>query len=279
VVTADVGIAGEQASAVPIQIIGEPTFSAVPSGCSSQGVPQDALQNLGANGILGIGNFVQDCPACAPGTTSNPGFYYGCSSSGSSCAVITVELSQQVANPVAGFATDNNGVVVELPQATSPTTTLSGSVIFGIGTESNNGLGSAHVFTIDPNTGNISTSFNNNTYPSFLDSGSNGYYFLDSSTSGLADCPSSDPGFYCPPSPANLSATNAGTNGASSTVSFTIGNALSFPSSSVDSVLPNLGGPLPGTFDWGLPFFYGRNVFVAISGASTPGGPGPYWAY
>jgi hypothetical protein len=46
-----------------------------------------------------------------------------------------------------------------------------------------------------------------------------------------------------------------------------------------DSVFPTLGGPNPGTFDWGLPFFYGRHVFVAIEGAPTPGGTGPYWAY
>ena len=35
----------------------------------------------------------------------------------------------------------------------------------------------------------------------------------------------------------------------------------------------------PGYFDWGLSFFYGRTVFTAITGASTPGGPGPYFAY
>jgi len=193
--------------------------------------------------------------------------------------MITVALSEQVANPVASFSTNNNGEVVELPQATTSMTSLNGSVIFGIGTESNNALGSAHVLTINNNTGNFNTTFNNKPYPGFLDTGSNGYFFLDSSTTSLAACPMSATGFYCPASPGNLSATNTGTNQATTTVSFTIGNALSLFSSSVDSVFPTLGGPLPGMFDWGLPFFYGRNVFVAIVGASTPGGPGPYWAY
>jgi hypothetical protein len=47
-----------------------------------------------------------------------------------------------------------------------------------------------------------------------------------------------------------------------------------------DSAFGNAAGPLPGnSFDWGLPFFYGRTVFTAINGTTTPAGPGPFWAY
>ena len=30
---------------------------------------------------------------------------------------------------------------------------------------------------------------------------------------------------------------------------------------------------------WGLPFFFGRTVFTAIEGQTTPGGVGPYFAF
>ncbi|HJT69147.1 MAG TPA: DUF3443 family protein [Terriglobales bacterium] len=276
--TADVKIAGEQASALPIQIIGSPAFSSVPGGCSSAGAPEDSLQKLATNGILGIGNFVQDCPACSPGAVSNPGLYYGCV--GSSCQVITVSLAQQVANPVASFGADSNGVIVELP-ATASTTTVTGSLIFGIDTEDNNALGTAQVLTIDPNTGNINTTFKSKTYTNagFLDTGSNGFFFLDSTTTGLSSCPKPANGFYCPASLTNLTATNTGTNKVATSVTFSVDNANSLFANGANSVFPTLGGPLSGLFDWGLPFFYGRRVYVAIFGASTSGGVGPYWAY
>jgi len=33
---------------------------------------------------------------------------------------------------------------------------------------------------------------------------------------------------------------------------------------------------IPDSFDYGLPFFFGRSVFV---GFAAPNGPGPFWAY
>jgi hypothetical protein len=32
-------------------------------------------------------------------------------------------------------------------------------------------------------------------------------------------------------------------------------------------------------FGWGLPFFFGRTVFLAIEGQPTPAGAGPYYAF
>src|SRR5215469_18360019 len=89
----------------------------------------------------------------------------------------------------------------------------------------------------------------------------------------MPDCPSPESGFYCPTSPVQLSASNSdGKN--SNTINFTIANASQLFSVSTNFVFPTLGGPNPSTFDWGLPFFFGRKVFV---GFEPPAGSGPFW--
>jgi hypothetical protein len=274
--TADITLAGEQAKNTPIQVIGAPSFSNIPASCSSTGAPEDTLADLGANAILGVGLFRQDCgPACTFAGSSNPGVYFACPISG--CQVTTQPLAQQVQNPVWLLSSDNNGVSIVLPSV--PVGGLAGTMgmmRFGIGTQSDNGLGSAQVQTADPG-GNITTIFNGQSYgTSFIDSGSNGLYLLDSGTTGLPTCPDS-PDFYCPAALTNFAATNRGANGAAANVPFHIGNADAL--NDRFSAFSEIGGPNPGQFDWGLPFFYGRTVFVAIEGQSTPGGTGPFWAY
>jgi Protein of unknown function (DUF3443) len=282
--TADIELAGEKASSLPIQVISQSDFP-IPEACSNMGQSQNTLSDLGANGILGVSVFAQDCGGgCVSTGPSNPSLYYECPVSGS-CTVTGEPLSQQVANPVAFFPTDNNGVIVELPSVTTPQASLNGSLVFGIGTQSNNGLGSAQVYGVDGD-GDFITIYKSQTYNnSFIDSGSNGYYFLDSSTTGIPTCSDSS-SFYCPPSTENLSATTAGASGTpATTVNFSVANADSlFNSNPNATVFADLAGPNSGSnslsgFDWGLPFFYGRNVFTAIEGKSTPGGTGPYWAY
>ncbi len=277
--TADVQIASEKASSVPIQVLSDTAFPVSPDCASSGFQSADTLDSLGANGILGVGLAAQDCGSPCPAAAKQ---YYECPSSG--CQPTGNEtLAQQVVNPVALFASDDNGVIVELPTVSSGgEATASGSLVFGIGTQSNNGLGGATVYDV-PNFG-FTTTYKGQSYPgSFIDSGSNGYFFLDSSLTGLTNCPSNSvaPGFYC--SNQNFTATNQGSNTASGSVSFSIGDAVTLFANPSNSALGTLGGPsgnsAPLYFDWGLPFFFGRNVFVAIDGATTPSGAGPYWAY
>jgi len=268
--TADIQIASEVASSVPLQVISETTFP-VPSSCKSNGSSMDTVQTLGANGLLGVGLAAPDCGSlCAETGASNPGLYYNCTSSG--CTVSAQAVAQQVQNPVTMFASDNNGVIVELPAVSAPAPSLNGSLVFGIGTQSNNGLNGATVYTVD-HFGNISTNYKGQPLNGFIDSGSNGLFFNDSS---IPQCTQAT-GFYCPASTLNLSATNKGTNNASGTVNFSIANAETLFQGN-NFVFNDLGGP-GSDFDWGLPFFFGRNVFVAIEGKNTSGGLGPYWAY
>ncbi|MGB8116039.1 MAG: DUF3443 domain-containing protein [Candidatus Sulfotelmatobacter sp.] len=278
---ADIEIASEKASSVAIQVLSDTDFT-VPSSCSSKaaGGSADMVSTLGANGILGVGQFPQDCGSntTCPASADQ---YYSCASATAACTPVAATVAQQVPNPVTLFATDNNGVIIELPAVSSPEATVSGSLVFGIGTESNNSLNGATVYTADPTNLNFTTAFNgvNYTNEGFLDSGSNGYFFPDSN---IAACPSTTGanGFYCPSGTVNLSATNKGNNGSSGTVNFSVANAENlFSNAPNDAAYPDLGGPASGYFDWGLPFFYGRNVFTSIEGKTAPGGTTPYWAY
>jgi Protein of unknown function (DUF3443) len=270
---ADIQMAGESASSVPIQVLSDTAFP-LPAQCKNTGLPtQDTVQTLGANGILGVGTFAQDCGGGCTQSTSNPGLYYECPSSG--CVVTTESVTAQVQNPVALFSSDNNGVLIELPAVSGPQASLSGSLIFGIGTQSNNALGSAKVYTAS-SSADFTTTFQSQALTqSFIDSGSNGLFFPDSS---IPACTKAT-GFYCPAATKNLSATVTGMNNASATISFSVANAETLFASPGDFVFGDLAGPASGVFDWGLPFFFGRNVFTTIEGASTPNGTGPYWAF
>lgn len=277
--TADVKIAGEQANSLPIQVIGSPEFPNIPANCTAQGVPEDTLASLNANGLLGLGTSIQDCGSdCATSGPLSAGAYYACPSTG--CTDTTEALDQQVQNPVASFATDNNGVIVELPAVSGAEAGVSGSLIFGIGTQSNNGLGGVTIFGTNP-FGDINTTYKSTKYLSFLDTGSNAIYFLNAAATGMPVCANFN-FLYCPSSPQSISVLNdaeAGTNGASGTVTFTVGNGNTLVSNANNTAINGLAGPQAGRFDFGLPFFFGRNVFVAIEGKTTPGGTGPYLAY
>ncbi len=81
IVKVDVKMAGEMASSVPIQMVGQANFAAAPTACSVGGTPNQTQLELGANGILGVGLFRQDCgAACA--SSSPPAVYFSCPSTG-----------------------------------------------------------------------------------------------------------------------------------------------------------------------------------------------------
>jgi hypothetical protein len=321
---ADMQVGGESASNVPIQVIGDPAYelssgsgstavAEIPTTCSSIGPEEDTVATFGANGIIGVGVFAADCgSACrtSPTGTQNPADYYECPPSswspGNPCVEIAISNSAQVTNPVDYFQTDNNGVIVQLPAAAEGASTITGTLTFGIGTESNNSLGSQTVLTGNAY-GDVTTTYTTRDGQqeilpfSYFDTGSNAYYFSDSGIPSDTSCSpysgysSSNPQpWFCPGSELNLSALNMGQNGTQSSVAFSIGNAYTILTASTGSVFYDLGassGALPTdctsqsttdqtcSFDFGLPFFLGRTVYVAYAGAPTAWGNGPWWAY
>ena len=302
---ANVTMGSETADSVPIQVISN-TNTGIPTSCSNGGTTNDnTAALLGANGILGVGLEPTDCfyagksvcdQSFGLSTPPTPA-YYTCS--GGTCNPEFISVANQVANPVALLPKDNNGVIVELPAVSGTARTVSGSLVFGIGTESNNQLAStAAIFTLNCNdfvtvlegqTLGI-TNANNCTGPgSFIDSGSNGLFFPN--VPNLPQCPSNTSvgdlsGFYCPATTQTLSATNKGQNGQLKNTSFTVANAeglFTNPSTSSDAAMSGLAGANPTGvgFDWGLPFFYGVNVYSAIDSKTVPSGApaAPWWAY
>ena len=275
---ADLKLAGERANSLPIQVIGDPDFPTAPARCAATGPSKNSVQALRANGILGVSVFRQDCGSgCAQ--PNNRGIYYSCASS--VCEQTPMPLAQQVQNPVSMFAVNNNGVIIQLPSVPAAgAARVDGSLVFGIGTQANNGLGAATVVGLDPSSANFTTLYNGVSYSaSFVDSGSNGLFFQDSMP--VCASTSAAPGFYCPESTVNGSAAIQGAGGTSATVSFSIANAATLLAANPGfAAFANLGAPFAANgFDWGLPFFYGRNVYTAIEGAGTPAGPGPYVAF
>lgn len=288
VVRADVVIAGRRIPRVALQMISDPSAGAAPEACSGGNGPDEGtVVSLGANGILGVGVFLQDCgPYCAttvPSSGAAP--YYVCSGGGgsASCTPTTVALADQVSNPVALLPSDNNGLQLTLPlPAASGVSSLAGTLVFGLGTSASNPLGGAMLLTLNPNDGTLTTNRQGQSFDqSVIDSGSSAYYFPDTS---LPACPQGDPGdgFYCPPMSLAGQAILSGQNGSHSSVSFTIANADAlFRNGPSDTAFPQLGGPLPSsgltaqTFDWGLPFHYGRTVSVLFEQRTLGATSGP----
>jgi hypothetical protein len=261
---------------------------------------------LGANGILGVGAFgnAWDCGSGCESSSNltTAGYPYYFCPSGEACSATLVPYNlpstssnpdYQATNPIAMFSSaDNSGVVVTLPSilATGAADgTVTGSLIFGIGTQSDNALSSsATVYALDQY-GNIPSftyndfSYSSPTNYSVLDTGSNTLEFLDATTlapAGIIECADA-PGYYCPSSTISFSVTATGATSTTGTIAFSIANADTLFASG-NAAFNDLGGdsgtePANDFFDFGLPFFFGRTVYVGLASglysneASAPG--------
>lgn len=298
--TTDMTIGGEKVAGMPFQVLADTgQFATVPKTCSSAGGSNlNTVQSFGSNGIIGIGTTTTDCGVyCATGGQS-AAIYYDCPSTG--CSAIIPRASnaappfQQLPNPVAAMAVDNNGSLLVLPAVPAAgASTLNGTLYFGIGTQTNNTLGSATIYTVTQSTasnggGLLTAVYNGQTLPnSFLDSGSSLYFFED--TTQTLCTASGFKGLYCPAATETLSPVIKGLNGASYTDTFSLYNAETiFNASPSFAAFPGVGAnpniifpstAYAGSFDFGLPFFFGRSVYTAIEGRTAGGTLGPYVAF
>ena len=298
---ADIILAGETAAKVPIHVLSSSPTN-VPLSCSNGGPPNiNTATIIGGKGILGVGFEPTDCwfnglNYCDPSYGPAPFVpaYFSCS--GGTCNPAFVDKANQVTNPVTLFPTDNNGVIVKLPSASNAEKDMTGSLVFGIGTEPNNQLHSgAAVITLACDGFNATLSGQKfgvgdpSTCAGFssIDVSINANYFPN--VANLPVCPSATPagnlsGFYCPSTTQNFSLMVQGLDGTTKAASFNVANAQNlYTSHANDAVLPDLAGPLPDGYGiaLGLPFFYGKDVYISTYGQKVPTGtpPAPWWAF
>ena len=186
-------------------------------------------------------------------------------------------VASQISNPIAAFTQDNNGAIMEFDSRPC-----------GGGRDGQRLARLRHRDAVqqrprqrtgahDRRRGKLHDHLQRaDAEQSYIDSGTNSLSFNDNS---IPQCTGNDAGCFCPTSTVSLTAENKGLNGVTSTVSFSIANTDTLFGTN-DTAFNDLGGPgSNGSFAWGFPFFLGRAVYVALQGATTPGGAGPYFAY
>jgi hypothetical protein len=284
VALADVTLAGENAAKLPIQIMDDTLAGAPPPAtCGANGTLINGVSGFNANGVLGVGVFAQDCGAMCVNAAAPLPLYYGCTAAGA-CSAENVALANQVANPVAMFAADNNGIVIRLPnlQNANGDASVTGELIFGINTQADNALPVTGLAVMGADaSGNFTATYNGNAavLPATIDSGTDSFAFDDPT---IAVCASGAfIGYYCPaiaPESVFVIGSGVGANNASSTVSFAIADPNTFVANAA-AFADLAGGGGSSAFTFGVPFFYGRTIYFGIDHRVAGTYTGPFYAF
>jgi hypothetical protein len=286
VALADVSLAGESAAKLPVQIMDDAGTSAPPPAtCGAGGTLINGVSGFDANGVLGVGVFAQDCGAACVNAAAPLPIYYGCTAAGV-CTAENAALSAQVTNPVAMFAADNNGVIVSLPNLVNANgdASVQGELIFGIATQTDNALPATGLTVLGANaSGDFTATYTINgvatALPALIDSGIDSYAFNDPT---IAVCATGAfIGYYCPvaaPQAAFAVNSGVGVNNATNTVNFAIADPNTFVANAA-AFIDLAGGGGSTTFTWGMPFFYGRKIYIGIDQRVAATYTGPYYAY
>jgi len=279
--TATVKLASEPAITIPVQMI-DATFGAqsLPSPCNigTWSSPMD----IHANGILGIDVGRADS-----------GVYFTCDAN--TCMEST-SPSQRVTNPVLALPVDNNGVIINLPVIPdNGQATAYGELILGIDTTWNNDpkkysagnpIKTVKLDAFDPffasTTAGTTGSTNKLSFSSFaVDSGSTAYFFSDSTIpfcSALSTAIGIGP--YCPGNPKNFAVWVTGNDANLWNFQLWIRDATMLTATG-NLAFNDLGanGGMPDFFIAGLPFFYGKQVYLGYATKSSTLGDGPLYGY
>jgi hypothetical protein len=275
-VNVDVYIAGESAKNTTMQVFGSSGF-VVPPGCSSVGGTEtNTVQTFGANGLMGVNL-----------DTLDAALFFDCqSASVGSCVPNSAYAGMP--NIVTKFASDNNGVVISLPaiDASGATNVVSGTLLFGVSTQTNNTpvWPTLTLITVNNtdnyNFGSFSAQIGGNWYSAYLDSGTEQIYFNDTGDAGLVPC-STDAvsiyaGLYCPTGAQSLSfnVTDYGSKSILGILPVSIVNPANLNSNAI--AYNNLGGPISSssTLDQeialGLATFFGHTNYFLFNGYTVP---------
>lgn len=294
VMNAGVDLGGEPQVVVPVQVIdatfNESALSATdcdPASVTLVSSPGNAVLSVTtngetyttsgftANGILGVDLFQID-----------PGIYYTCATNNTGCSLYSANQGippDPIVNPVYSLPTDNNGISLIFPSVSATgAPSLSGSLVLGIGTRSNNGAPAAvHRYPVDPSYGYMTTTYTETgstvpvQYQAYIDSGTNGFGLPDSAIPTCRD------GFYCPNSTLSLQAENLASGNVPELVNFSLANADNVFNTG-NTVFNNIGFPAgsPGIYIWGFPYFLGRTIYFGYDGQVVSSlGVGPFYAY
>jgi hypothetical protein len=279
---ADIHLGKKTALNVPVQLINDAELPSAPAKCQQEGINAGNLKVMQANGILGISSDTVDCGSLCTGS-SVARVYYMCSNG--DCEVARLSIADQVPNPISKFDRDNNGVVIVFPSVRDGDATVTGRLIFGIGTRPNNQLRHANIYALDEDRFIENVLVNGTTTKVAIDTGSTGSFFnmagdppVCASVPGLTDkyfCAKGQTIFQFPAQTSPISVAVNTTN--------PVQYQQTYPLAAVN---PSLTGPTGGTNTpdaatsvLGLPFFFGRSVFIGFDGAKAGSAKGPFNAF
>jgi hypothetical protein len=173
-----------------------------------------------------------------------------------------------------------------IPATADQEATYRGTLILGIGTADNNQPAKDIKVFQTENMGWVPMFIQGQRYYSKIDTGAD-FWSFPSGSSGFPHC--ADSGdlslLLCPTTPSTVSVTVGSMKGnTSQEISIPIANAQAILNANPNRLLYTqvayeYGGLASKVVLFGLPFFFGRDVYFGIDGAPTPIGQGPFYAF